>query len=203
MKHSLAHILIVGAAWAAAPAWAEGPARSVNLGYGGLNPMPHCDAKILTLEYESLQSPTTSLLGRVSGVNYHFDDHQHMEDGHLRGIDIGSRYYPAGRGMQGFFLGASIGYWHNAWTFNQAQNTPGIWWGTGKFNGARLNFDIGDRILLIGSTVSILPQINLGKFFAAQSCTITSPPAQVGAYCPERAEVNAYLFAGISIGIAF
>ncbi len=203
MKHTLAHILMVSAACAAASAWAEEPARSVNFGVGGLNPMPHCNAKILTLEYESLQSPTTSILGRISGVNYHFDDHQHMEDGHLRGADIGSRYYPAGRGMQGFFLGASLGVWHDTWVFNEAQNTPNIWWGWGQFNAVRVNFDLGDRIPIPGTRVSILPQINFGKFLSGQRCTITWPPGRVGTNCPERAEVDFYLFAGVSVAFGF
>ncbi len=204
MKSSLAQILVVIAGGVAAAAFADESTatRSINLGYGGLNPMPHCKARTYTIEYEQMYSSTWSVLGRGNGVNYHYDDQQHLEDGRLRGVDIGARYYPAGS-MRGFFFDTSLGLWHNEWTFMESQRTPSQWQGRGQFNALRLNFDLGGRFPIAGSGVSLMPHITFGHFFSSQTCEATAPPARAGTYCSMRAEPDSYLFAGIMLGLAF
>jgi hypothetical protein len=164
--------------------------------------MAYCDAKILILEYEHPLTSTTALLGRGTGVNYRFDDGNYMEDGRLRGVDAGARYYPSG-GMQGFFVGATFGYWSQDRTFTQYQSTPGQWQGKANHNSLRLNIDIGDRIPIRGTNVSIMPEVNIGKFTTSSSCEGTAPASRIGAPCSQRSEVNYYIFVELIVGLAF
>ena len=117
-------------------------------------------------------------------------------------MDIGARYYRAG-GMRGFYMGASLGRWKGDWTFTQNHNSPAQWEGTAKSNSVRLNIELGDRIPVQGTKVSIMPEVNLGKFFASRSCEATDPSSQIGKPCDQKSEVNAYLFFGVAVGYAF
>lgn len=203
MKTSFAQFLVLIVVGMVAP-WASGaePADSINLGLGGLNPMPHCNATVYVIEYEHSLTPTTSILGRGSGVDYRFNNGNYLEDGRLRGLDVGARYYRAG-GRQGFFMGASLGRWKGDWTFTQNQDSPAQWEGTAKSNSVRLNIEFGDRIPVEGTKVSIMPEANLGKFFSSRSCEATAPSSQIGKPCDQKSEVNAYLFFGVAVGFAF
>lgn len=203
MKRSLAPcIFLMMAGMAAAGARAAESRDSINLGLGGLNPMPHCNALVYLVEYEHPLSPTMAILGRGSGVNYRFNNGNYLEDGRLRGLDIGARYYRAG-GMQGIFWGASLGYWGGDWTFIQHQNAPYQWQGSATSHSLRLNFELGDRIPIQGTSISIMPEANLGKFFSSRSCVATAPASLTGTPCSQRSEVNAYLFFGVTIGMTF
>ena len=177
-------------------------ADAINLGLGGINPMPHCIAKVFTVEYEHTYTPSVSILGRGSGVNYHYNDGMYKEDGQLRGLDVGFRNYPGG-GMRGFFWGGSAGYWDGNWTFTQDQNLPGVWQGKSHTNSLRLGIDIGDRIPIRGSDVSVLPQVNLGKFFSSHSCEATAPASRAGSPCSQTSEVNYYIFFSVALGFSF
>lgn len=203
MKSSLAQFLflvIVGTV--ALEASGAEFADSVNLGIGGLNPMPHCNAKVFIVEYEHQLTPATAFVGRGSGVNYRYNDGHYLEDGRLRGVDFGARYYPAG-GMQGFFVGGSLGYWNEDRTFIQYQNTPSQYQGKASSYAPRLNVDVGDRIPIRGTNVSIMPEVNFGKFFLPSSCEVTAPASRVGTPCSQRSEVNYYIFAGVTVGVVF
>lgn len=203
MKSSFAQFLVlIIVGMAASGASGAESADSINLGLGGLNPMAHCNATVYLIEYEHPLTPTISVLGRGSGVNYRFNNGNYLEDGSLRGLDIGTRYYRAG-GMQGFFVGGSLGYWKGDWTFTQDQNTPSQWEGKAKSNSVRLNIEFGDRILVQGTKVSIMPEANLGKFFSSHSCEVTAPSSLIGAPCSQKSEVNVYLFFGVTVGLAF
>lgn len=175
---------------------------SINLGYGGLNPMPHCETKIYNVEYEHLYSSSISALVRGSVVNYKSDDGAYRENGKIRGLDIGARYYFAPN-MHGVFTGGSLGYWSGDWPFVQDINKPSERQGSAKTHALRLNFDIGYRIPIHNTNISIRPEINLGKFFSSHSCEYTTPASRVGTYCEQESEVDYYLFAGIAVGIAF
>lgn len=203
MNSSLAQFLILIVIGTVAPAaMCAESASSINLGLGGLNPMPHCNARVYTIEYEHPLTPTLAVLGRGSGVNYRYDDGQYLEDGRLRGMDVGTRYYPAGD-MRGFFLGGGIGYWKGNWTFVQNQSKPTEWRGKGDANSLRLNINVGDRIPIRGTNVSIIPEVNLGKFFASSACEYTAPASRVGTPCNQKSEVNFYLFVGMVVGVEF
>ncbi len=177
-------------------------ADSVNLGFGGIiRTMPHCDANVYLVEYEHLLTPTTAILGRVNKVDYKFDDGNYREDGTLRGLDIGVRHYPAGA-MRGFFTGGSLGRWNGDWTFIHDMSRSGQYQGTAHSNAVRLNFDLGDRIPIPGTSVSIIPEMNVGKFFSSRSCEYTSPASMTGTPCTQKSEVNVYFFVGVALGFA-
>jgi len=184
--------------------WAS-PAKSkesINLGYGGLNPMPHCHAKIYTIEYEHQLALKFSILGRGSRVNYKSDDGVYQEEGKLKGLDLGTRYYPVGD-MHGFFVGASLGYWTGDWTSRQDKGLATEWQDKADSKSLRLNADVGYRLRLLDTKVSIIPQVNLGKFFSSSSCQYTAPSSRITAQCNETSEVKYYLFVGAAVGIAF
>ncbi len=203
MKSYLAQCLVlVIAGMVAQEASGAESANSINLGLGGLNPLPHCDARVYMIEYEHQLTPTTTFLGRDSGVHYRYDNGRYMEDGGMRGLDVGARYYPAG-GMQGVFIGGTLGYWKEDRTFIQNQNTPDQWQGMANPNSLRLNIDVGDRITIQGTNVSIMPEVNVGKFSTSSGCEATAPTALIGTACSQKPEVNYYLFVGVLVGVAF
>lgn len=203
VKRSLAQLLIlaIGGTVVQGASGAE-PANSFNIGVGGLNPMPHCEARVYTLEYERRLTPKLAFLGRGSGVNYTDDDSDYLEDGKLRGIDIGARYYRAGQ-LQGFYSGVSLGYWENDWNFIKNRNTANPLHGDADSYSVRLNIDLGYRFPIRDTNVSIMPEVNLGKFFSSSSCDYTAPASLVGTACDQNSDVEAYLFAGVSVGVAF
>ncbi len=205
MKSSLAQSLIpvaVSGAIVSGAAIAE-PADSVNLGYGGVvHNMPHCDAKVFSVEYEHLLTPTTAILGRASKVHYRYDNGRYYESGKPWGLDVGARYYPAG-GLHGFYLSGSLGYWKTGWSFIQNETGPIPYYGDASSRSLRLNFGIGDRIPIAGTNISIMPEANFGKFFSSRTCSYTAPAFQIGAACNQKSEVNAYLYVGVVVGFAF
>lgn len=203
MKSSLAQLLILAVAGTVAHgASGAEPANSFNIGFGGLNPMPHCEARVYTLEYEHRLTPTLAIVGRGSGVNYTDDDSDYLEDGKLRGLDIGARYYRAGQ-LRGLYVGASLGYWENDWTFIKNRNTTNPLQGDADSYSARLNIDLGYRFPIRDTNVSIMPEVNIGKFFSDSSCDYTAPASLVGTACDQNSDVEGYLFAGVTVGVAF
>lgn len=203
MKSFLAQLLILTLVWMAPLGASDAePANSVNLGLGGINPMPHCNALVSTIEYEHPLSRNVTILGRGSRVNYHYDDGIYKEDGNLPGLDIGARYYPDG-GMRGLFWGGSLGYWTGNWTFIQDKNRPTERQGRASSHSLRLNIELGDRIPIRSTNLSVMPQVSLGKFFSSSLCDYTAPAGWVGTPCSQKSEVNYYIFAGVTAGIAF
>ncbi len=178
------------------------PANSVNFGIGLSNVLPHCKATVYIVEYEHMLGSKISALGRVSEVHYTFDDGEHVEDGRPKGADIGARYYFSG-GMKGFFVGGSLGYWRTDWTFIHNKNTSFEFQGKAHSNSARVNVDIGARFPIGSSSVSIMPALNLGRYFSSTSCEFTAPASRVGTACHEDSEVTFYAFLAVTAGIAF
>jgi hypothetical protein len=181
---------------------ADGALNSINVGIGGVNPMPHCDARIYTLEYERQASHAFAILGRASAVDYTSDETNYVEDGTLHGVDLGIRYYPAAR-REGIYTGASAGYWTGEWDFNKNATKPTHQKGEADSHSVRLNFDIGYRYLIEQTNISIIPRIDFGKFFSSSSCHYTAPASQIGVPCDQESVVNGYIFAGVVIGLTF
>lgn len=203
MKESIPPLLFFAIATTATQGVsANEAANSINFGLGGLNPMPHCEAKIYTIEYERRFKPSLAILGRGSVVDYTSDDEDYLEDGRLQGVDIGVRYYRAGW-IQGFYTGGSLGYWKGDWTFTQNRNNPNPWEGESDSTSLRVNIDLGYRFPIQDTNISIMPEVNLGKFFSSSSCNYTAPASRVGTSCDQTSEVNYYIFAGVTVGVAF
>jgi hypothetical protein len=203
VKSSLPQVLVLAIAGTVAPlASSAEAANSINFGLGGINPKPHCDALIFTIEYEHRLTPMLAIVGRGSGVNYTDDENDYLEDGQLRGLDVGARYYRAGQ-MQGFYVGGSAGYWNHDWTFIKNRNTTNPVEGESDSHAVRVNIDIGYRFPIRGTNVSIMPEANIGKFFSSGSCDYTAPASLVGSACDQNSDVEGYLFAGVTLGVAF
>jgi hypothetical protein len=206
MKRPLMVVLFVAAV--AAGAMTPGtvsaePANSVNLGIGGVvQILPHCKANVAIVEYEHMLGPKIAVLGRGSGVDYKFDDGRYREVGRPRGVDLGARFYPAG-GLKGFFLGGTLGYWMANWTFTQNKGMSDEFQGKGKTDSIRANVDIGARFPIGSSSVSIMPALNIGKFFSSTSCEYTAPASRVGTSCSQNTEVKYYAFLAVTAGIGF
>jgi outer membrane autotransporter protein len=141
-------------------------------------------------------------LGRGSALDYKFDDGSYLEDGRSKGADIGARYYPAG-GMKGFFIGGSLGYWTSDWSFTHDKGTSSEYTGRGDTHSIRANVDIGGRFPLGASSVSVIPALNVGRFFPSTTCEYTAPASRVGKPCDQKSEVTNYLFLSLMAGIAF
>jgi hypothetical protein len=179
------------------------PANSVNLGIGGVvQTMPHCRATVYIVEYEHMLDSKIALLGRGSEVDYKFDDGTYFEVGRPRGVDIGARYYPAG-GMKGFFISGTLGYWTADWTFTHNKGSSDEFLGKGNTDSIRANVDIGGRFPIGSPSISIMPALNVGKFFSSTSCEYTAPASRVGTPCSQNTEVRYYLFLGVTAGIGF
>lgn len=179
------------------------PGNSVNLGIGGVvQTMPHCNAKLYIVEYEHMLGSKLAVLGRGSEVDYKFDDGKYREQGRPRGIDVGARYYPAG-GMTGFFIGGTVGYWTADWTFTDNKGRSDEFQGKGNSDSIRANVDIGGRFPIGSSSVSIMPAVNIGKFFSSTSCEYTAPASRVGTSCSQKSEVEYYIFLAVTAGIRF
>jgi len=176
--------------------------NSINLGLGGINPMPHCDANIYTIEYEHRIYPRVTLLGRGSAVDYTSDEKNYYEDGNLQGIDLGLRYYPAAP-KNGVYVGASAGYWTGDWDFKKNATKPTYQEGEADSHSLRVNFDLGYRYQIHETNISIMPEIDFGKFFSSSSCHYTAPASQIGVNCDQESVVNGYIFAGVTVGLSF
>ncbi len=206
MKRPLMVVLFVAvvAAGAMIPGavFAE-PLNSVNLGMGGVvQTMPHCNAKLYIVEVEHLLGTKIAVLGRGSEVDYKFDDGEYREKGRPKGVDLGARYYPAG-GMKGFFLGGTVGYWKADWTFIHNKGLSDEYQGKGENDSVRVNVDLGGRFPIGSSPVSVMPAINIGKFFSSTSCDYTAPASLVGTPCSQKSEVEYYFFLAVTVGIGF
>jgi hypothetical protein len=177
--------------------------NSINLGIGGVvQTMPHCKADVFIAEYERMFGSKIALLGRISEVDYRFDDGKYLEEGRPKGVDIGARWYPAG-GMKGFFIGGAVGYWMSDWTFTDFKGQPNEVQGRGDSDSIRVSLDIGGRFPIGSSSFSIIPALNVGRFFPSTTCEYTSPASKVGTSCSQRTEVENYLVLSVLAGIKF
>lgn len=179
------------------------PEDSVNFGFGGVPKlMKHCDAEVYIVEYEHMLSGSKfTVLGRGSMVDYKFDDGVYVEQGQPRGVEVGARYYFSG-GMKGFLIGGTVGYWMSDWKFIDYEGTVNESRGNAESKSLRVNLDIGWRAP-IGSSVSITPTLNIGKFVPSTTCEYTSPASRVGTPCNEETKVKSYLYLAVMAGIGF
>jgi len=196
-------LVVVAGTVAAGTAFAE-PVNSINFGLGGVvQTMPHCKANIYLVEYEHMLDSKLAVLGRGSDIDYKFDDGRYLEKGRPRGLDIGVRYYPAG-GMKGIFFGGTVGYWKTDWTFTNDKGMVSESQGKGDSKAIRANVDIGARFPIGSSPVSIMPALQVGRFFSSTTCEYTAPASRAGTSCSQDGEVSAfYGFLAVSIGIGF
>jgi len=172
---------------------------SINIGVGGAV-APDTSASAFFGEYEHALGNKVSVLGRVGGVNYSYDDGTYAEDGDVKGADIGVRIYPGG-GMKGFFFGAGAGIWTSDWTFIDDKGTFYETRGKGTSDAVRLDLEVGGRFPLGSGPVSLMPSFHLVNFFSTgNTCTFTK--GATGS-CSNETDLGVYTLVSVSAGFAF
>lgn len=88
MKTSLVQFLIlIIAGTVVTGASAAESANSIDIGLGGLNPLPHCNVYVSMIDYEHQITPTTTFQVQGSLIHYKYDDGHYLDEGRLKGMD--------------------------------------------------------------------------------------------------------------------
>jgi hypothetical protein len=74
-------------------------------------------------DYERLFG-SVSLGARFVSLSYDWEDGSYVEEGNARGLDLLARYYFAGSGFKGFYLGAGAGYYESDWDWRDRNTNP-------------------------------------------------------------------------------
>lgn len=177
--------------------------NSINI--GGLGMVgPDLSASVFLLEYEHHMGSGMSVFGRVGAFDYSYDDGWYREDGDGPGVDVGIRKYLGTNEMRGFYIGGTVGIWTTSWTFTDRNYSTfsKYYSGKGETTSFKIDFEVGGRLPLGSSPVSIIPSFHIGHFanIGSGSCTSTSVP---GASCDNESDVGFYGVVGLSMGIAF
>jgi hypothetical protein len=197
-------LLVLGIGMIPVGTASAGSGDSVNVGVGAASYiLPHCRATVLVAEYEHMLGPKLAVVAGAGGANYHYDDGSYKEDGRPKGVDLGVRYYFGGNGMQGVFLGGELGYWKTDWTFTTHKGTASQSQGDGENRSLRADVNIGMRIPIGASAVSLIPVVHGGRYFGSTSCRYTSPASRVGTSCSQTSEVTYFGFVALMAGVEF
>ncbi len=172
---------------------AEGPKNAVNAGGWGLLG-PDLSAHVKAVEYERLLSDNLSVLGRVSTLDYDYDDSWYEEDGDGLGLGAGIRYYFSGSGLDGFYLGGSLGYWDVEYDFDDDDD------GTGKGESKAINVSVeGGYRFMFTKNFGIVPNARIGNFFTFdEECSLDS-----GAASDSDSELGFYVVIGVLFTFSF
>lgn len=143
-----------------------------------------------SIEYEYLlKDKRISLFGRYSTADYSIGDTAAYflgrigEDGDIKGVDFGFRFYPIGRKrMDRFFFGGAFGLFNNDW---KEETSSGYVEGVYSENVARLDTEVGYRFTTGSKRVSITPTAHLGYYFR------------------DKSTLGIYTGISISVGVAF
>jgi hypothetical protein len=78
------------------------------------NPIAHGYA----VDYERMVAKNVSVGARYAHFKYDWDDDStYREEGTVKGFDVTGRYYIAGEGFKGFYVGAALGRYKSDWTW--------------------------------------------------------------------------------------
>ena len=171
--------------------------NAVNIGAKGLVG-PDISASVVFVEYERLTSNKISLVGRIGQLDYEYDDGVYIEEGDGPGVEVGLRFYPAGNGMKGFYLGANGGFWFTDWTWRDDVGKSYETKGSGSSTAFDINFELGGR--LGSEKFVIIPTFNIGNFLSiSDECSRTGSSAS----CDKGTELGFYAIIGLALGIGF
>jgi outer membrane autotransporter protein len=197
----LACSLAVGGLLAALSEGAFAQDNSVNISAGGVAG-GDLSATVLMLEYERLMGQHVSVFGRVSSLDYKFDDGTYVEDGKGTGIGVGLRYWPTSP-MKGLYIGGAVGYFKSDWDFIDDKGRTFESRGTGESKAIQWGAELGYRFKL-SKNVSLTPALNVGSWVGTDdSCRYTAPASRVGTACSKESQLGFYAVGSVSLGIAF
>lgn len=172
--------------------------NGVNLG-GSFVVGPDTTATLLFAEYERLLSNRFSILGRIGTLDYKYDDDSYEEDGDGPGVEFGVRFYPAGNGMNGFYLGGGMGIWSTDWDWIEDKGQSYETRGSGKSTAWDLNANVGAKFPLGNSGFHIEPNALIGNWFSVDdSCNYAD-----GSACDRESELGFYGLIALNIGMTF
>jgi hypothetical protein len=80
-----------------------------------LNPI----ASGFTVEYERLLGKSVTIGVRYAAFNYEYTDDAYVEEGNNKGFDVTGRYYFAGEGIKGLYIGAALGSYKSDWDWRE------------------------------------------------------------------------------------
>jgi hypothetical protein len=158
-------ILITGFVSEPKTCLAETENNSINLSYeygGGF-----CDdLNQFSIEFEHLFKETRiSLFGRYNMAEYMKESGtdwlRSEEDGDIKGVDIGFRFYPIGqKRMDKLFIGGAFGFFQNDWKEGYVQEQQVTY----SESVTRLDTEIGYRFTTKLKRISITPSAHLGYY---------------------------------------
>jgi outer membrane autotransporter protein len=175
--------------------------NSVNITAGGLAG-GDTNATAVMLEYERLMGQRLSVFGRLTSLNYKYDDGTYVEDGKGTGIGVGLRYWPTSP-MKGLYIGGTVGYFNSDWDFIDDKGRTFETRGTGESKAIQWGAELGYRFHL-GPKVTLTPALNVGSWVGTDdSCRYTAPASRVGTACSKESQLGFYVVGSVSLGIAF
>jgi len=176
--------------------------NSINISFAGAA-AADTTASAFLVEYERLITSTVSVFGRGTFLKYKFDDNVYVEDGKGTGIGLGARFYPAGGGMKGLYIGGGIGTFASKWDFTDDKGTSFETKGDGDSFAIQWGGEVGYRFML-GKNASLTPAFNFGSWIGGDSnCDYTAPASRVGTTCDKESELGFYGTISLSLGIQF
>lgn len=172
---------------------ARGQKNAVNAGGWGILGFD-LDAFVRAAEFETLLTNNLSIFGRVSALDYEYEESSYEEDGDGIGLGAGIRYYFSGSGLDGFYLGGSLEFWDVEYDFEEYNSI----FGEGDLKAVNVSAEAGYRFMF-NKNMGIVPNARLGNFFTFdEDCTLNS-----GAACSNDSELGIYLVLGVFFTFSF
>jgi len=173
--------------------FAKGQKNAVNAGGWGVLGLD-LEAFVRAVEFETLLSDKLSILGRLSALDYDYDETGYEEDGDGIGLGAGVRYYFSGSGLDGCYLGGSFEFWDVEYDFEENITILG----EGDLKAVNVSAEVGYRYMF-NDNIGIVPNARLGNFFTFdEDCTLAS-----GAACSNDSELGLYLVLGVLFTFSF
>jgi len=172
---------------------AKGQKSAVNAGGWGIIGLD-LEAVVRAVEFETLLNDNLSILGRLSALDYDYEESSYEEDGDGIGLGGGIRYYVSGSGMEGFYLGGTFEFWDVEYDFEEDITILG----EGDLKAINVSAEVGYRFMFT-ENFGILPNARIGHFFTFdEDCTLNS-----GASCSNDSELGLYLVLGVLFTFSF
>lgn len=186
-------VFVLSAALCPGISSAKGQKSAVNAGGWGILGLD-LDAFVRAAEFETLLTNNLSILGRLSALDYEYDETGYEEDGEGIGLGAGVRYYFSGSGLDGFYLGGSLEFWDVEYDFEEYNSI----FGEGDLKAVNVSAEAGYRFMF-NKNMGIVPNARLGNFFTFdEDCTLNS-----GAACSNDSELGIYLVLGVLFTFSF
>lgn len=173
-------------------ALAQGVNHSLNLAAAAIPQIGDLGATVLMVEYERQVRPKMTVYGRVSSLDWEWDDDVYVEDGKGTGFGGGVRFYRESA-LKGFFVGAGISSFKSKWNW-----TEGTASGSGKTSAIQWGAEVGYRFAL-SPRMTIAPVLQAGQWVGADDTCRNSD----GSPCTKESELGFYVVPSVSLTIAF